>query len=360
MEKDSYWFRHDSSAGRGLKIRKMQHIYGHWAKGIYWDVVEILRDQKNYTYPKDESSLQLLCSLIGCLDIDKFMNWFNDCIRVELLIINEDYFYCPPLSKSLHRWDYLKENGKKGGRPKNTKNDEKNDEKPHKTEITKTKPNNNLTHNLTHNLNDNQEITKDKMIYNDSQNDAQNDAQNNTETDIKPDSQDKKIGDNSKPNDNLNLTITGQDSTEQNKLVNCVCEIVSFLNSISGKRYSPHNGATKRVLGARLREGWVVSDFEAVILDKCAKWGKDPTMKQYLRPITLFGTKFESYVQNVDKKNIEIKNNNSSKNSFLDTDPDLQKLDPFYLTQMTPKHKKEYINQKRNERNDGLLPDTGT
>ena len=48
--KDSYWFKHDSTAGRGLKMRKMAHIYSHWGKGIYWDVVEILRDQDCYRF----------------------------------------------------------------------------------------------------------------------------------------------------------------------------------------------------------------------------------------------------------------------------------------------------------------------
>ena len=29
-------------------------------------------------------------------------------------------------------------------------------------------------------------------------------------------------------------------------------------------------------------------------------WGSDKDMRQYLRPDTLFGAKFESYLQNVD------------------------------------------------------------
>ena len=77
MSKDAYWFKHDSTAGRGIKMRKMTHIYGHWGKGIYWDVIEVLRDQKNYRFESDESSLQLLSDLIGCKDQIKFINWFS-------------------------------------------------------------------------------------------------------------------------------------------------------------------------------------------------------------------------------------------------------------------------------------------
>ena len=69
-KKDSYWFRHDSSAGRGLKLRKIQYLYGHWGKGIYWDVVEILRDSARYTHSADELALKILADIIGGKDAD--------------------------------------------------------------------------------------------------------------------------------------------------------------------------------------------------------------------------------------------------------------------------------------------------
>ena len=84
MGKDSYWFRHDSTSGRGLKIRKIQHIYGHWGKGIYWDVIEVLREQDNYQYECDDPSLNMLSDLIGCSDHEKFFRWFNDCLNYGL------------------------------------------------------------------------------------------------------------------------------------------------------------------------------------------------------------------------------------------------------------------------------------
>ena len=84
-KKDSFWFRHDCTAGRALKMRKMAFVYGHWGKGIYWDVIEILRDQEKYRYSSDEFDLRMLCDLIGCKDESKFLNWFNDCLKFELL-----------------------------------------------------------------------------------------------------------------------------------------------------------------------------------------------------------------------------------------------------------------------------------
>ena len=92
-EKDAYWFKHDSTSGRGLRMRKMAHIYGHWGKGVYWDVIEILRDQSNYCFDSDDSSLQMLSDLIGCKDDIKFLSWFRDCIKLELFMVQKNKFY---------------------------------------------------------------------------------------------------------------------------------------------------------------------------------------------------------------------------------------------------------------------------
>ena len=50
------------------------------------------------------------------------------------------------------------------------------------------------------------------------------------------------------------------------------------------------------MIKARSNEGFEVEDFKRVIDNKVASWGKDPKMSQYLRPNTLFGTKFEAYL----------------------------------------------------------------
>ena len=48
-----------------------------------------------------------------------------------------------------------------------------------------------------------------------------------------------------------------------------------------------------------------MEDFENVIEKKCAAW-KGTEMEQYLRPETLFGTKFESYLnQHIKPENHE-------------------------------------------------------
>lgn len=74
-------------------------------------------------------------------------------------------------------------------------------------------------------------------------------------------------------------------------------EIVSFLNQKTGKEFNPQTQATKTVIRARWVDGFRVDDFKTVIERKTEEWRNDQKMSEYLRPQTLFGTKFESYLQ---------------------------------------------------------------
>lgn len=121
MAKDSYWFRHDTTAGRGLKMLRMSHIHGHWGKGIYWDVCEVLRVQENYQFESDDSALGLLADLIGCKDSVKFTSWFNDSVKIGLLEKRGKWFFSPALSENMKMWEKNKNNGLLGGRPKEEK-----------------------------------------------------------------------------------------------------------------------------------------------------------------------------------------------------------------------------------------------
>lgn len=78
--------------------------------------------------------------------------------------------------------------------------------------------------------------------------------------------------------------------------------IISFLNSTTGSKYKASTDKTRRLIAARLAEGFTVNDFKAVISKKAKEWqGTD--MAQYLRPETLFGTKFEGYLNQPEVKN---------------------------------------------------------
>ena len=72
--------------------------------------------------------------------------------------------------------------------------------------------------------------------------------------------------------------------------------IIEHLNVKTGKAFTVNNKDTRAKIRARFKAGATLDDFIAVIDKMTLKWGNDPKMVDYLRPETLFGTKFESYL----------------------------------------------------------------
>ena len=72
-------------------------------------------------------------------------------------------------------------------------------------------------------------------------------------------------------------------------------EIISYLNQKARTNYKPTTKTTQKHINARLNEGYTVDDFKKVIDTKCSEW-LNTDYSKYLRPETLFGNKFESYL----------------------------------------------------------------
>lgn len=73
-------------------------------------------------------------------------------------------------------------------------------------------------------------------------------------------------------------------------------EVVEHLNQTCGTRFKSNSKATTAKINTLATQGFTVDDMKMVIEYKHQKWGKDPKMREYLRPETLFGSKFESYL----------------------------------------------------------------
>ncbi len=72
-------------------------------------------------------------------------------------------------------------------------------------------------------------------------------------------------------------------------------EIIEYLNMRTGSQYKHATKKTRELIRARWNEGFNLDDFKAVIDKKCVEWiGTE--WEKFLRPVTLFGTKFESYL----------------------------------------------------------------
>lgn len=87
-----------------------------------------------------------------------------------------------------------------------------------------------------------------------------------------------------------------KDYAEQTKQEYPFSEIIDYLNQKANTGYKHSTQKTRVSIKARMNEGFTLDDFKTVIDKKCSQWLSDEKMICYLRPETLFGTKFESYL----------------------------------------------------------------
>ncbi|MFD1707343.1 conserved phage C-terminal domain-containing protein [Siminovitchia sediminis] len=81
-------------------------------------------------------------------------------------------------------------------------------------------------------------------------------------------------------------------------------EVVDYLNAKTGSSYKPSTRKTRELIRARWNEGFTLEDMKKVIDLKTKEWLHDPHWRNYLRPETLFGTKFESYLNQKPVKKV--------------------------------------------------------
>ena len=95
--------------------------------------------------------------------------------------------------------------------------------------------------------------------------------------------------------------VIGENTSENNINKNNIniiiySRVIDYLNQKTSKNFKSTSKKTQELIKARLNEKFTEEDFKKVIDIKTAEWKKDKKMQQYLRPETLFGTKFESYL----------------------------------------------------------------
>jgi len=86
---------------------------------------------------------------------------------------------------------------------------------------------------------------------------------------------------------------------ETSKYVETVKEVLSHLNTLSGKQYRWQSKDNQLLITARLKEGYTKEMLLKVIENQCERWLGDEIMEPYLRPTTLFRrSKIEGYYNN--------------------------------------------------------------
>ena len=97
---------------------------------------------------------------------------------------------------------------------------------------------------------------------------------------------------------NNNVTTLSKKKENNNNIYSLV---IDYLNKKASTNYRASTKNTQSFINARVKEGYAVDDFKKVLDSKSREWlGTD--FEKYLRPATLFGTKFENYLNEANKK----------------------------------------------------------
>lgn len=83
-------------------------------------------------------------------------------------------------------------------------------------------------------------------------------------------------------------------------------KVIDHLNKKNNSNFRSTTKTTKQKINARLNEGYKLDDFIAVIDKKCKEW-KNTEFEKFLCPETLFGNKFEKYLNQKDNSNLNKK-----------------------------------------------------
>lgn len=110
--KDSYYFSHDSNARNDKNIIKLRRKIGLEGYGIYWCIIEILREEANHR-------MQLSCIDDIAFQIGATAEQVNDVIKsYGLFKIDGEIFYSESLIRRMNLYNETKsklsEAGKKG------------------------------------------------------------------------------------------------------------------------------------------------------------------------------------------------------------------------------------------------------
>ena len=95
-----------------------------------------------------------------------------------------------------------------------------------------------------------------------------------------------------------NINILSSKLDHENDII---IEIIDYLNFKCGTNYKSSTTKTKKLIKARLNEKFTLEDFKTVIDKKTKEW-KGTEYEKFLRPETLFGTKFEGYLNQKEKE----------------------------------------------------------
>ena len=130
MSKDAYYFSHDSNAHKDPKVLKLRAKFGWEGYGIYWAIIETLREQQGYNWPSNDKELLSFSFANGEAMVNQII---DHCIDIGLLEDDGEYIYSESLLKRMNLYEEKRkkrvEAGKKGAQKRWNNNDSKVNQK---------------------------------------------------------------------------------------------------------------------------------------------------------------------------------------------------------------------------------------
>ncbi len=105
MPKDAYFFPHDCNARHDPKILKMRTGYKLEGLGLYWAIIEMMREQEGYMLPIDNGSIQAYALDLNCTP-ELLTSYITDCVSKFNLFQSDDHFlWSDSLLRRMSRFD---------------------------------------------------------------------------------------------------------------------------------------------------------------------------------------------------------------------------------------------------------------
>ena len=99
------------------------------------------------------------------------------------------------------------------------------------------------------------------------------------------------------PQKNLNKNVKNVKKEDiYSPVTQDIVDIVAYLNLKARTSFKATTPKTQTLINARFKEGFTIDNFKFVIDRRVEDWLEDSKMSKFLRPETLFGTKFEGYL----------------------------------------------------------------
>lgn len=106
----------------------------------------------------------------------------------------------------------------------------------------------------------------------------------------------------------ISNNIINNNNNLNKEINNIYSGVIDYLNQKAGTKYKSSSKNTTKHIKARINDGYTLEDFKSVIDKKCSEW-LNTDMEKYLCPDTLFGSKFEKYLnQKINNSKFNFKN----------------------------------------------------